>query len=100
MMKLIGLDSFRFSISWSRILPSKIILFLSIIYFFNYSILTFCFNFEKKIIEGKLRGGVNPLGVKFYNNVINELLANGNFFPKKVIYSYQFKLQTLIIWDI
>ena len=27
--------------------------------------------------EGNLRGGVNPLGVKFYNNVINELLANG-----------------------
>ncbi|XP_038898471.1 vicianin hydrolase-like [Benincasa hispida] len=47
-MKLMGLDSFRFSISWSRILP-----------------------------KGKLRGGVNPLGVKFYNNVINELLANG-----------------------
>ncbi|XP_028776803.1 vicianin hydrolase-like [Neltuma alba] len=46
LMKKIGLDSFRFSISWSRIFP-----------------------------EGK--GKVNELGVKFYNNVINELLANG-----------------------
>ncbi|XP_054815925.1 vicianin hydrolase-like [Prosopis cineraria] len=46
LMKKIGLDSFRFSLSWSRIFP-----------------------------EG--RGKVNALGVKFYNNVINELLANG-----------------------
>ncbi|XP_021686676.2 beta-glucosidase 17-like [Hevea brasiliensis] len=48
LMKKIGLDSFRFSISWSRILP-----------------------------KGKISGGVNPLGVKFYNDLINELLANG-----------------------
>ncbi|KAI9169439.1 hypothetical protein LWI28_012343 [Acer negundo] len=47
-MKRLGLNSFRFSMSWSRLLP-----------------------------KGKLSGGVNPLGVKFYNNVINELLANG-----------------------
>ncbi|KAG5015748.1 hypothetical protein JHK85_021884 [Glycine max] len=44
--KEIGLDSFRFSISWSRIFP-------------------------------KGKGAVNPLGVKFYNNVIDEILANG-----------------------
>ncbi|KAJ7949108.1 Beta-glucosidase [Quillaja saponaria] len=48
LLKKIGLDSFRFSISWSRILP-----------------------------KGKISGGVNPLGVKFYNNLINELLSNG-----------------------
>ncbi|KAK3224019.1 hypothetical protein Dsin_011044 [Dipteronia sinensis] len=48
LMKKVGLDSFRFSLSWSRILP-----------------------------KGKVSGGVNPLGVKFYNNLINELLANG-----------------------
>ncbi|XP_048323428.2 vicianin hydrolase-like [Ziziphus jujuba] len=48
LMKKIGLNSYRFSISWSRILP-----------------------------KGKLSGGVNPLGIKFYNNLINELLANG-----------------------
>ncbi|XP_038993836.1 beta-glucosidase 17-like [Hibiscus syriacus] len=47
LMKKIGLDSFRFSISWSRILP-----------------------------KGKLSGGVNPLGVQFYNNLIDHLLAN------------------------
>lgn len=48
LMKKIGLDSFRFSISWTRIFP-----------------------------KGKVSGGVNPLGVKFYNNLINELLSNG-----------------------
>ncbi|XWS50414.1 hypothetical protein CRYUN_Cryun12cG0085600 [Craigia yunnanensis] len=46
--KKIGLDSFRFSISWSRILP-----------------------------KGKLNGGVNPVGIQFYNNLIDQLLANG-----------------------
>ncbi|XP_050209244.1 beta-glucosidase 17-like [Mercurialis annua] len=48
LMKEIGLDSFRFSISWSRILP-----------------------------KGKLSGGVNQLGVKFYNDLIDNLIANG-----------------------
>ncbi|GMN55327.1 hypothetical protein TIFTF001_024447 [Ficus carica] len=48
LMKKVGLDSFRFSVSWSRILPN-----------------------------GKLSGGVNPIGVQFYNDLINELLSNG-----------------------
>ncbi|POO00089.1 Glycoside hydrolase [Trema orientale] len=48
LMRKVGLNSFRFSISWSRILP-----------------------------KGKLSGGVNPLGVKYYNDLINELLSNG-----------------------
>ncbi|KAL0373963.1 UNVERIFIED_CONTAM: Beta-glucosidase 12 [Sesamum radiatum] len=48
LMKDIGLDAFRMSISWSRILP-----------------------------RGNLSGGVNQEGIDFYNNVINELLANG-----------------------
>ncbi|KDP25142.1 hypothetical protein JCGZ_22677 [Jatropha curcas] len=47
-MKEMGLDAYRFSISWSRILP-----------------------------KGKLSGGVNKEGIKYYNNLINELLANG-----------------------
>ncbi|KAL6311869.1 hypothetical protein AAG906_021566 [Vitis piasezkii] len=41
LLKFIGMDAMRFSISWSRVLP------------------------------------MNKEGVKFYNNVINELLANG-----------------------
>ncbi|KAL2328840.1 hypothetical protein Fmac_022267 [Flemingia macrophylla] len=48
MMKDMNLDSYRFSISWSRILP-----------------------------RGKLSGGINQEGIDYYNNLINELLANG-----------------------
>ncbi|XP_052193360.1 beta-glucosidase 12-like [Diospyros lotus] len=48
LMKSMGLNSFRFSISWARIFAN-----------------------------GKLSGGVNQVGVDFYNSLINELLANG-----------------------
>ncbi|KAJ7982161.1 Beta-glucosidase [Quillaja saponaria] len=47
-MKDIGLDAYRFSISWSRLLPS-----------------------------GNLIGGVNQEGITYYNNLINELLSKG-----------------------
>ncbi|KAK9220866.1 hypothetical protein WN944_009290 [Citrus x changshan-huyou] len=46
-IKEMNLDAYRFSISWSRILPN-----------------------------GKLSGGVNKEGIRFYNNLINELIAN------------------------
>ncbi|KAL5699593.1 beta-glucosidase [Ranunculus cassubicifolius] len=42
-MKDVGLDAYRFSISWTRILPN-----------------------------GKLSGGVNKKGIQFYNNLIND----------------------------
>ncbi|TQD82377.1 hypothetical protein C1H46_032069 [Malus baccata] len=47
-MKDIGHDAYRFWISWSRLLPN-----------------------------GKLSGGVNYEGIKYYKNLIDELLANG-----------------------
>ncbi|CAL0304192.1 unnamed protein product [Lupinus luteus] len=47
-MKDMNLDAYRFSISWSRILP-----------------------------KGKLSGGINQEGIAYYNNLINELIANG-----------------------
>ncbi|WVZ04054.1 hypothetical protein V8G54_024860 [Vigna mungo] len=47
-MKYMNLDAYRFSISWSRILP-----------------------------KGKLSAGVNHEGINYYNNLINELMANG-----------------------
>ncbi|KAL0908141.1 hypothetical protein M5K25_022615 [Dendrobium thyrsiflorum] len=46
LLKELGMDAYRFSISWSRILA-------------------------------KGRGKVNKEGVQYYNNLINELLANG-----------------------
>ncbi|CAL0334131.1 unnamed protein product [Lupinus luteus] len=47
-MKDMNLDSYRFSISWPRILP-----------------------------KGKISGGINGEGIKYYHNLIDELLANG-----------------------
>uniref|UniRef100_A0ACD5USF2 Uncharacterized protein n=1 Tax=Avena sativa TaxID=4498 RepID=A0ACD5USF2_AVESA len=47
-MKDMGVDAYRFSISWTRILP-----------------------------DGTLRGGVNKEGITYYNNLINELLSKG-----------------------
>lgn len=47
-MKDMGLDAYRFSISWSRILPN-----------------------------GSLSGGINKKGVNYYNNLIDELLSKG-----------------------
>uniref|UniRef100_A0A2N9HXU1 Beta-glucosidase n=1 Tax=Fagus sylvatica TaxID=28930 RepID=A0A2N9HXU1_FAGSY len=48
LMKDLGMNTHRFSISWSRILPN-----------------------------GTLSGGVNQVGIDHYNSVINELLKNG-----------------------
>ncbi|KAI3510940.1 hypothetical protein L1887_18081 [Cichorium endivia] len=47
-MKKMGLKAYRFSISWSRILPG-----------------------------GKLSMGINQEGVDYYNDLINELISNG-----------------------
>ncbi|MFS7946688.1 putative beta-glucosidase [Helianthus anomalus] len=47
MMHSLGLKAYRFSISWSRILPS-----------------------------GRF-GEVNPLGIRFYNNIVDNLIHKG-----------------------
>ncbi|KAM0917575.1 hypothetical protein ACQ4PT_009095 [Festuca glaucescens] len=47
-MKEMGFGAYRFSMSWSRILPS-----------------------------GKLSGGVNMEGIKYYNNLIDKLISKG-----------------------
>ncbi|KAI3848047.1 hypothetical protein MKX03_026832 [Papaver bracteatum] len=46
LMKDTGLDAYRFSISWPRLIPNG-------------------------------RGPVNPKGVEYYNNLINELISHG-----------------------
>lgn len=46
LMRKLGIDAYRFSISWSRIIPDG-------------------------------HGAVNPKGLNYYNNLINELISNG-----------------------
>ncbi|KAL6652542.1 hypothetical protein ACP70R_011467 [Stipagrostis hirtigluma subsp. patula] len=48
LMKDMGMDAYKFSISWTRILPN-----------------------------GSLSGGINSQGVRYYNNLIDELLLKG-----------------------
>ncbi|EPS65597.1 hypothetical protein M569_09176, partial [Genlisea aurea] len=48
LIKYLGLDAFKISISWPRILP-----------------------------RGKVSGGINQEGIAFYNNLIDKLLENG-----------------------
>ncbi|KAL6844779.1 hypothetical protein ACP4OV_025438 [Aristida adscensionis] len=48
LLKAMNMDSFRFSIAWTRILPN-----------------------------GTLSGGINKEGVAFYNSLIDEVIANG-----------------------
>ncbi|XP_050382054.1 cyanogenic beta-glucosidase-like [Argentina anserina] len=48
LLKAMGVDTYRFSISWSRILPG-----------------------------GTIDEGINKEGINFYNNFINDLIANG-----------------------
>ena len=48
LMHQIGFSAYRFSISWSRILP-----------------------------RGNLKGGINQAGINYYNKLINELLSKG-----------------------
>ncbi|RDY01891.1 Cyanogenic beta-glucosidase, partial [Mucuna pruriens] len=60
-MKYMNTDAYRFSISWSRILPIKSFVYI---------------NYSGKYAEGKISEGINQEGIKYYNNLINELLAN------------------------
>ena len=50
LMREMGLKAYRFSVSWSRVIPE----------------------------EGK----VNPEGIEFYSDLIDELIANGGFYSK------------------
>ena len=66
-----GLEAYRFSISWSRLIPSKITHFKEIrtwAIFYSLLIVT---------VPSDGRGPVNPKGLAYYNNLINELISQG-----------------------
>jgi beta-glucosidase len=74
-MKDMNMDAFRFSISWSRVIPSK---YLLVDIFFLLSIL------KKNLVcsGGKIRAGVNKDGIEFYNKLIDATIAKGlNLLP-------------------
>ncbi|KAF8041057.1 hypothetical protein BT93_B3086 [Corymbia citriodora subsp. variegata] len=58
-MKEMGLDAYRLSISWPRILPN------------------FKFFATLMISEGTVEGGISKAGIAYYNRLIDELLAHG-----------------------
>ena len=75
------MDAFRFSISWSRLIPSKFVYSLSLFvdFFFLLTLIytnSLCGEFLITI-GGKLKDGVNKEGVQFYKALIDELIANG-----------------------
>lgn len=63
LMKECGMNGYRFSISWSRIMP-----------------------------EGK--GKINPAGIKFYQNLVDELLKNG-ITPFVTLYHWDYPSELL-----
>ena len=68
LLKNMSVNSYRFSIAWTRILP-------------------------------KGNGDVNQLGIDYYNNLINELIANG-IMPIVTLYHWDLPeaLQVSIGW--
>lgn len=83
-MKGMGMDAYRFSISWSRILPSKCepASRYSAIHRFGPIKKSKDMNFImlshlNVMIDGSLGGGVNRDGIRYYNNLIDELMLKG-----------------------
>lgn len=82
-MKDINMDSFRLSIAWPRVIPCKYInVFETLLHrcMFNCGFqidINLCWMILRKTkTDGKRERGVSEEGIKFYNDVIDELLAN------------------------
>jgi beta-glucosidase len=90
LMHSLGVNAYRFSISWARVLPSEFFeynsssqmtLFFLVIYHGKSLVvhsrgkikLNCCIDLRT---EGRF-GSVNPAGLDFYNKIINSLLLKG-----------------------
>jgi beta-glucosidase len=77
-----GLEAYRFSISWSRLIPSTELLIAFI--------KTTRFSFPIYHIVSEVlglhfadgSGAVNPKGLEYYNNLIDELVNHGKYICK------------------
>lgn len=85
LMEYIGVNSYRFSIAWARILPSENTIHLLLINVLTSS----CSRISKKLVctsltivltfepEGRF-GSINKAGIRFYNKLIDQLLRQGH----------------------
>lgn len=73
-MKDMGMDAYRLSIAWSRILPSNPVVQTQTCY----ARLSFTYSKLPNLMpDGSLSGGINREGIRYYNSLINELLLKG-----------------------
>lgn len=78
LMHAMGLDAYRFSIAWPRLIPGWYKESSNVFYYFLLRMLTSYIPGSFLIphcVDG--RGEINPKGLEYYNNLIDELILHG-----------------------